>query len=284
MTNIKEIVIVSDGTGKTAKRLMDAVLAQYADTRAEFSVVNIYQQVRTRRKVDQIINCVSRDVLVIFSIISNKLRQYFRDELHRHNVLHLDVLEPMLKTMKKFLGYDPHYKPGLLQIIDDNYYSKVDAIGFTVEHDDGRGYQLKEADIVLLGLSRTCKTPISMYMACNHGLRVGNIPIVRNEFMKKELIKRLRGIDRVKVFGLMMHEDVLANVRMERSSILVDHQQDQAHLERYFNVRDIRKEIRFCRELFEDMDVEEINVTRRAIEEVSLEIMRKLGLHNSEGL
>ena len=284
MTTIKEIVIVSDGTGKTAKRLMDAVLAQYADTRAEFSLINIYQQVRTKRKADDIIHCLSRDVLVIFSIISNKLRQYFHNELHKHKALHLDVLEPMLKTMKKFLGYDPHFKPGLLQIIDDNYYSKVDAIGFTVEHDDGRGFQLAESDIILLGLSRTCKTPVSMYMACNYGLRVANIPIVHNEFMIKELSKRLRGINRVKVFGLMMHEDVLANVRMERTTILVDHLQDQAHLEEYFNVRNVRKEIRFCRELYEDMDVEEINVTRRAIEEVSLEIMRKLGLNNREGL
>ena len=284
MTSIKEIVIVSDGTGKTAKRLMDAVLAQYADTKAEFSVVNIYQQVRTKRKANDILTCISRDVLVIFSIISNKLREYFHDELHKRKVLHLDVLNPMLKTMKKFLGYDPNYKPGLLQIIDDNYYSKVDAIGYTVEHDDGRGYQLKQADIVLLGLSRTCKTPISMYMACNHGLRVANIPIVHNDYMKPELSKRLRGINRVKVFGLMMHEDVLANVRMERSSILVDRLQDQAHLEEYFNVRKIRDEIRFCRRLYEDMDVEEINVTRRAIEEVSLEIMRKLGLNSRDSL
>ena len=284
MTQIKEIVIVSDGTGKTAKRLMDAVLAQYSDTRAEFSLVNIYQQVRNRRRANDMLNCINRDVLVIFSIISHNLRKYFHDELHKRKVLHLDVLDPMLKTMKKFLGYDPDYKPGLLQIIDDRYYSKVDAIGFTVEHDDGRGYQLGQADVILLGLSRTCKTPVSMYMACNHGVRVANIPIVHNDFMKKELAKRLRGINRVKVFGLMMHEDVLANVRLERSSVLVDRIQDQAHLEEYFNVRKIRDEIRFCRRLFEEMDVEEINVTRRAIEEVSLEIMRKLGLKTNDGL
>lgn len=283
MNEIKEIVIVSDGTGKTAKRLMDAVLAQYADTHVEFSIVQIYQQVRTIKEIDVILTTISRDVLVIFSIISSKIRQHFCKAMRDKDVLYLNVLEPMLKTMKKFLGVDPNFKPGLLQIIDDSYYRKIDSIGYTVEHDDGRGFQLDGADIILLGVSRTCKTPISMYMACNHGLRVANIPIVINEHIEAQIRKRLQGIDREKIFGLVMSPDVLSSIRMDRCSPWLDKIQKQRHLENYFSINEIRKEVRFCRQLFDGLEIEEIVVTRRAIEEVSREIMDKLGyLTNDE--
>jgi regulator of PEP synthase PpsR (kinase-PPPase family) len=281
---LKKIVIVSDGTGKTAKRLMDAVLAQYSEHEVDFTLESIFQEVRTKRRAKSILKNIDKDALVIFSIIEDEQRKYFHECLHERDILHLDVLEPMLKTMKKFLGVHPHYKPGLLQIIDDKYYSKIDAIGFTVEHDDGRGYQLDQSEIVLLGLSRTCKTPVSMYLACDFGLKVANIPIVANDEIKRQLLKRISGIDRKKIFGLMMHAEVLATVRMERSTVLTDDRYGQAQIQQYFDMTEIKKEIRFCRRFFEELDIEEINVTRRAIEEISLEIMKKAGIDPTAGL
>ncbi|MCK4856688.1 MAG: kinase/pyrophosphorylase, partial [candidate division Zixibacteria bacterium] len=127
MKKTKNIVIIADGTGRTAKRLMDAVLAQYSEQTVNFSVENIYQQVRTKRRANEILKEISDDYLVLFSIISADLREHFHNRLEERGVLHLDVLEPMLNTMSKFLGVHPDYKPGLLQRIDDNYYHKVDA-------------------------------------------------------------------------------------------------------------------------------------------------------------
>ena len=277
MDEEKKIVIISDGTGRTAQRLMDAVLAQYAESNLEFSLVNVYPQVRDRAMFDRILKQIEDDYLVIFSIISADLSQYFCEKLSERGILHINVLDPMLKIMRKFLGVHPGYKPGILQVIDDRYYKKVDAIGFTVRHDDGKGQHVEDADVVLLGLSRTCKTPISMYLACNYGLKVANIPVVRNAVMTENLLRRLDKVDKKSVMGLLMQPETLAKVREERSMIIAEREHHHNQLDSYYDIREVAKEFRFSRDLFEVRGWETVDVTRRAIEEVSLEILEKLG-------
>ncbi|MCP4686249.1 MAG: kinase/pyrophosphorylase [bacterium] len=271
------IVIVSDGTGHTARRLMDAVLVQYSQTDLQFSLVRIYQQVRSKKALSRILREINDEYLVLFSIISRELNEFFHKELLERSIAHLNVLEPMLGTLSKFLGVHPDYQPGLLQVIDDRYYKKIDAIGYTVEHDDGRGQLIEEADVVLLGLSRTCKTPISMYLACNHGLKVANIPVVRDRVITENLLTQLQAVPPNKIVGLLMQPEVLAHVREERSQILATGIKSQAGLQEYHDIREIGLEFRFCRELFEVRKMQTIDVTRRAIEEISLEITETLG-------
>jgi len=274
------IVIVSDGTGRTARRLMDAVLVQYEQTDLQFSLTQIYQQVRSKKALAKILREIDAEYLVVFSIISRELNEYFHRELLDRSIAHLNVLEPMLNTLSKFLGVHPDYKPGLLHVIDDRYYKKVDAIGYTVEHDDGRGQLIEEADVVLLGLSRTCKTPISMYLACNHGLKVANIPVVRDAVITQNLLTRLESMPPRKVIGLLMQPEVLAHVREERSQVLATGIKSQAGLQEYHDIREIVQEFRFCRDLYEVRKLRTIDVTRRAIEEISLEILEKMGWKN----
>jgi len=276
MSHPKKIVIISDGTGKTAKRLMDAVLSQYSQNEVDFTLENTYQQVRDKKSFDAIIGNLNDEYLVIFSIISEEFGQYCQDQLTRQSILHLNILGPMLETMSKFLGVHPDYKPGILQIIDDRYYKKVDAIGYTVEHDDGRGPLIEEADIVLLGLSRTCKTPISMYLACNYGMKVANVPVVADPTLVQNLMGRLTRVKQSSIFGLMMQPDALAQAREERAFFLARTAAplpfiDDLH--RYYDLQEIRSEHRFCREFFERSGWPTIDVTRRAIEEISLEIL-----------
>ena len=277
MDEEKKIVIISDGTGRTAQRLMDAVLAQYAESNLEFSLVTVYPQVRDRAMFDRILKQIDDDYLVIFSIISHDLSQYFCEKLNERGILHINVLDPMLKIMSKFLGVHPGYRPGILQVIDDRYYKKVDAIGFTVRHDDGKGHHVEDADVVLLGLSRTCKTPISMYLACNYGLKVANIPVVRNAVMTENLFRRLEKVDSKNVLGLLMQPEVLAKVREERSMIIAEREHHHNQLDSYYDIREVAQEFRFSRDMFEVRGWETVDVTRRAIEEVSLEILKKLG-------
>lgn len=274
--DVKRIVIVSDGTGKTAKRLMDAVLAQYSDQKVKFSVEAIYQQVRTKRRIREILREVDDDYLVIFSLISESLRLFFHDMLDERKMLYLDVLTPMLETLSKFLGVHPDYRPGLLQIIDDRYYDRIDGIGFTVEHDDGRGDRIEEADLVLVGLSRTCKTPISMYITCNYGLKVANIPVIADLAMREQLLQRLSRVEPARILGLIMQPEALAHVREKRAEMLVGHEAPQRQMDQYFDIDLIKQEHRFCLRLFADQDWEVIDVTRRAIEEVSSEIIKYL--------
>lgn len=277
MGEVKKIVIISDSTGKTAKRLMDAVLGHYTQKDVEYSLVNIYHQVRERETLEGVLKEIDDESLVIFSIISEDLSQYLRRRLSERGILHLNILEPMLSTISKFLGTHPDYRPGILQIIDDKYYKKVDAIGYSAEHDDGRGQLIEEADVVLLGLSRTCKTPISMYLACNFGIQVANIPIVPDATMEKNLLAKLAPLKQDIIFGLMMQPEVLAHVREERSLILARTTASRLELEKYSDLSEIYSELRFCRNLFRKKGWQTIDVTRRAIEEISLEILDKLG-------
>ncbi len=282
MCDNKKIIIASDGTGKTAKRLLDSVLAQYTRKNVHFEVVRIYQEVRDKKAVDKILAEVGIDHLVVYSIIAQDLSKYFHKMLMERRILHLNVLEPMLKTMSKFLGVSPDYQPGILQIIDDSYYKKVDSIGYTVEHDDGLGQLINDADIVLVGLSRTCKTPISMYLACNFGFKVANIPIVAEPHVEKALLRRLEGLDHKRVFGLMMQPDVLVHVREERSQYLAQTASHRAELQGYHDLRHIREELRYCRDLFNRQGWQAIDVTRRAIEEISHEVLAKLDHNDAE--
>jgi len=279
----KRIVIISDGTGKTAKRLLDAVLAQYSQDMVNYSLVDIYHEIRDRKSFDKILQHLDSSYLVIFSIISEDLSKYFHKRLSKKRIMNLNVLEPMLGVMSKFLGIHPEYRPGILQVIGDSYYKKVDAIGFTVEHDDGRGMMLNDAEIVLVGLSRTCKTPISMYLACNFGVKVANIPVIAHDQMKENLLCRLEPVTREKIVGLIMQPDVLAKVREERSLYLAGAVESKGELQDYYDVRIIREELAFCRQLFDEQRWQTIDVTRRAIEEVSIELLAKIEYQASTG-
>jgi regulator of PEP synthase PpsR (kinase-PPPase family) len=276
MEGVKKIIVVSDGTGRTAKRLVDAVLSQYVGHESKFCVEGIHSSIRTVRALDSVVDSVTGDCLIIFSIVQSDLRKHLHMRLHEAGILHLNVLEPMLKTMAKFLGFHPDYKPGLLQLVDDKYYKKIDAIGFTVEHDDGLGHQIEEADLVIVGPSRTCKTPISMYLACNHGMKVANIPVFPEDGSTKRLLLRLEKVEHHRIFGVTMRADVLAQIREVRSELLGGRRVPKELLGNYHDPGQVEKEIEYFGQLCYKQAWEVINVTRRAIEEISSEILNSL--------
>lgn len=281
MDDQKFIVVISDGTGRTAKRLLDAVLSQYAGKDINFGLVRTYGEVREPAQFDKILEEIEGDYLVVFSIVSKEFGAYIAQKLTQNGILHLNVLEPMINTMSKFLGVHPNYRPGILQIIDDSYYRKIDAIGYTVEHDDGLGPAIENADLILLGVSRTCKTPISMFLACNYGLKVANIPLVSDHVLLENVVKRLKNANQLRVVGLIMQPDVLARVREERFHYMANTLERRAHLDDYHDPRAIAREIRFCTEFYRTNNWWIINVTRRAIEEISREIIETLNLNVS---
>jgi regulator of PEP synthase PpsR (kinase-PPPase family) len=272
----KKIVIISDGSGKTAKRLLDAVLVQYQQKDdVDFALEAIYSQVRSKRELTRILKDIDDSYLVLYSIVSKELTKFLDRRLTRHEVLHLNVLEPMMETISKFLGFHPEYEPGLLQIIDDRYYKKVDSIGYTVGHDDGRGPTVEDADIVLIGPSRTWKTPISMYLACNFGLRVANIPMVRDQTMTRNLLKRIEDVRPSRIVGLLMKPEVLSRVREQRMNVLLTKDSHHYKMQGYHDIREVALEFRYCRDMYVTRGWQTVDVTRRAIEEIALEILKK---------
>lgn len=276
MSEEKKIAIISDGTGKTARRLMDAVLIQYYEKNIQFSLVDTFQQVRDTKSVNKVLKRIKNDYLVLFSIISQDLADYVSGKLAERGILYLNVLQPMLDVTSKFLGVHPDFMPGRLQIVNDSYYKKVDAIGYAVDHDDGRGVNLDKADVVLLGVSRTCKTPVSMYLACNHGLSVANIPIIENSILVDSMLRRLANVDHDRIMGLLMQPDTLAVIRENRSRVMVGDSGHIGELLDYYDIRKVTREYRFSEKLFLDHKWRVVDVTRRAIEEISLDIIEFL--------
>ena len=276
MVDTKKIVIISEGTGETAQRLMHAILAHYADADVHYVIKKIHRNVHTRRQLDRILSSINDDYLAIFSIITENLRNHLQDVLKSRELRYLNVLEPMRQTMQDFLQFNPRYEPGILQKKYDRYYKKMDAIGFTVRHDDGMGSRLREADLILVGPSRTCKTPISMYIATNHGLKVANIPIVPEEGMKKHLLHRLSRIDQRIIFGTVMKPHVLAIIRGTRTRVISGHTVVDESLNGYQNLETIEKELLFCKRLYASQGWSLIDVTERAIEEISSTITSEL--------
>jgi regulator of PEP synthase PpsR (kinase-PPPase family) len=281
---MKKIIIVSEGTGNTSRRMMETVLGQYSRLKLDVKLDNVFPQVHTRKQVREILADLDSDYLVIFSIVSKELREYAHSLLQKRGILHLSILDPMLETIEKFLGFHPEYEPGLRQIVDNRYYQKVDSMGYTVGHDDGRGHQLDQADIILLGPSRTCKTPISIYLACNHGVKVANIPIIPDEGMEEILLSRLENIRRRRIVGLIMEADVLIGIRTERSRLLTGSSAARQSIRPYCDADEIRREIRYCNTLFQELEIKTVNVTWRAIEEISLEVLKAVGIERKPAL
>ncbi len=276
MDNTKRIVIISEGTGETAQRLMHAILAHYAEADIDYTLEKIHRHVRSKDRLDRILGQVSDDDLAIFSIITEDLRNHLHDVLKSRTLRHLNILEPMRQTMQDFLQFNPNYKPGILQKQYDRYYKKMDAIGFTVRHDDGMGSRLDEAELVLVGPSRTCKTPISMYLATHHGLKVANVPVVADEALREVLLERMKDVDDRIVFGTVMKPEVLAIVRGVRTQLISGHSVVDESLNVYQELEAIEKELLFCRRLYSSMGWDIIDVTGRAIEEIASAIISEL--------
>ncbi len=272
MPETKHVIIISDGTGQTAQRLMDAVFSHFYGEDINFDLARVYQQVRTKETIDKTLDEIFDDYLVLFSIVSEELADYLTKALVRRKIMHLNVLRPMIDVTTRFLGVHPDYVPGRLQMVNDRYYEKTDAIGYAVSHDDGLGNRINEADLVLLGISRTCKTPISMYLACNHGLRVANIPIVNDEFMAQQVVKRLESVSKDRIVGLLMQPDTLATIRESRSTLLT-RAGHNSYLSSYYDIRKVAEEYRFSRQFFEENGWTTADVTRRAIEEIAVELL-----------
>jgi len=273
INEIKSIIIISDGTGKTAHRLMDAVLIQYYEKDITFSLLDTFPNVRSRKNVNEVLKRIEDDYLVLFSIISKDLADYMAKKLSERKIIYLNVLKPMLDVTSKFLGVHPDFMPGKLHIVNDNYYRKIDAIDYAVRHDDGLGDELEKADAVLLGISRTCKTPVSMYLACNFGLSVANIPLVPNSNWIEGILHRLLGVEHKKIIGMIMQPDTLATVRETRSKILFGGTEQMGELMDYYDIRKVTQELRSSKDLFETHKWRVVDVTRRAIEEISVDIM-----------
>lgn len=259
----KIVYLVGEGTGETISRIARASLAQFNREHIE---VKSFFLVTAERSLARIIRSAAQDdALVAFSIVQPGLRDFLIKEADRRGIKAIDVIGNFIIQLSLFLKEKPLEIPGRQYILDEEYFRRIEAINFAVKHDDGKLPQgLKLADIILAGLSRTGKTPLSTYMA-NQGWKVANVPIHPDMETPRELFE----VDQKKVFGLIISVESLVKLREARLK--------QLGLEpeaRYADPVRVFEEIEWCKQFFQQNPRWRIvNVSNRAIEEVAASIV-----------
>jgi regulator of PEP synthase PpsR (kinase-PPPase family) len=205
---------VSDGTGETALSIVRAVKVQFEQDEIE---IERFNKIRHREELLEILmQAQEKKATIVATLVDPDLRIFLINRSMHLGVKVVDVLFPLLDTLSEQLGKRPNAIPGLLRKLDESYFKRISAIEYTVRHDDGmQSYELKDADIVLIGVSRTSKTPLSMYLG-HKGYKVANIPVILGVEPPEELFQ----IDQHKIIALMIDFNHLSKIRKARISSL----------------------------------------------------------------
>jgi len=258
--------LLSDSTGETLENIAKAGIAQFENID---SIRHFWPMVRSDVHLDRILSEVARNPgLVLFTLANTSLRQKLEDSCRALGIPHVAPLDTVTDAMSSILGQEMRNRPGRKHILDDAYFARIDAIQFTIAHDDGLNWEnWEEADIVLAGVSRTSKTPTSIYLA-NRGYKTANIPLVP----ESPPPDRLFHLTRPMVVGLTTSTERLIQVRRNRLLSL-----NQSPETSYVDADKVQSEVAHARRLFADNGWPVIDVTRRSIEETAAAIINLHG-------
>ena len=258
------IIIISDGTGETAAQMTKAAMVQFRNHDVYFTR---YKNVRLESQIEAICeDAASNRDLVVYTIVSPQLRNYLVKKAREKEIPCVDLLGPLLVGLASYFGYEPKSIAGLLHDVNEDYFKRIEAMEYTIAHDDGRDLTgLDKADIVILGISRTSKTPLSMYLS-HQGWRVANIPLIEGFEIPQEVYR----IDQKRVVGLTISPDNLATIRRNRLERLG---QDQGG--EYAAPEKVNSEVEYANEIYRKNRRWPIfDVTGKALEETASEIIR----------
>lgn len=256
------IFVLSDGTGETADQMIKAALMQYM--REGLKIVR-YKNIRTEKQVVAIFDeVVKGNSIIVYTLVSETLRNFIVKMSNQFSISSIDLLGPLLEQLGKFLKSAPLSKPGAFHQVNEDYFKRIDAIEFTVKHDDGKFAQnLEAADIILVGLSRTSKTPLSVYLSYK-GWKVANVPVVKDIPLPESLFT----VDQKKIVGLIIDAKTLMQIRKER---LIKMGEDPNSI--YANPEYIYEEIEYCKSLYKkNRRWPVFDVTEKALEETAAEV------------
>lgn len=260
--------LVSDSTGETLSGVARAVCAQFPQI---VPIEHAHTMVRSPRQLEQVQTSICRTPgLVLFTLVNPELRSGLVNWCNTEDMPSIDVLEPFLSRMSQILGTPVKEEVGAQHTRDEDYFQRIDALNFAMVHDDGQqGSRLRNSDVILLGVSRTSKTPTCVYLA-NRGIKAANVPVVPGAELPDELAK-MKGPDDPLVVGLTISPKRLVQIRRNR---LLSLKEQRATA--YVNEEEVRNEVIFAKRLFSRHQWPVIDVTRRSIEETSARIMALL--------
>ena len=273
MNKIYQIYQVSDSTGETLDRIFLAIKAQFSN----FNCKTIhYSFTRTKNQVDKIISQskIEKNIIILYTIVDNKLAKYLADETKKNNTPCFDIFSSLISDFSKLLKQKANRKPSGQHALDEEYYKRIGAVQFTMSHDDGKIISdLNKSDVVLVGISRTSKTPTSIYLA-NRGYKVANIPFIPNKDMPSQLIE---GSKKTCVIGLVCDATRLLDVRRNRIQSM--HEDRPGN---YTNEKEILIELENSKKIFKKYNWPIIDVTRKSVEETAASIIKILDILNSK--
>ena len=265
--------LVSDSTGDTVHSVARACLVQFDEAQA---IEHVWSMVRTRSQIDRVIAGVgAHPGLVLFTLVNDVLRQALQEGCRRVQGPAIPVLDPIIGALASFLGRESRGMPGKQHLLDSEYFARIDAMTFAITHDDGQSsWGIDDADVCLVGVSRTSKTPTCLYLA-NRGVKAANVPFVPGVPLPPEVLRTTKPL----VVGLTNDPERLILLRRNRLSML-DHDEETD----YTDIEAVRSEVREARRVFAEQHWPVIDVTRRSIEETAAAIYKLLARrHGSDG-
>src|ERR1700681_3039389 len=257
--------LVSDATGDTVHSVARACLVQFEGAEA---IEHIWSMVRTKSQIERVIAGVQVNPgVVLFTLVNETLRAPLIDGCRRLQVPAIPVLDPVIGALAAYLGRQSRGLPGQQHLLDSEYFQRIDAMTFALNHDDGQSlWGLNDADVCLVGVSRTSKTPTCLYLA-NRGIKAANVPFVPGV----ELPPELRSAKKPLIVGLTNDPERLIHLRRNRLSML-DHNGETD----YTDLEAVKSEVREARRVFAEHHWPVIDVTRRSIEETAAAIYKLL--------
>lgn len=262
-----KIFAVSDSIGETANQVAEAAASQF---KGGVEVVRL-PYINTLEDVEEVMSEVDKvdNAIIVSTIITVNVREYLTQKGLEKNISVINVLGPIINVASTILKQHPDYNPGAVWKTDEDYFKRIEAMEFAMQYDDSKDYRgLKNADVVLIGLSRTSKTPLCMYLA-NKGLKAINIPLVPEVGVPDEIYE----IDKKKIFGLVIDPLQLIEIRKRR---LDKFHRISSDIEYAGDAR-ILEELDFSDKIIRKLGCKTIDVTKRAIEDTALIILDALG-------
>lgn len=260
--------LISDATGETLLAAGRAAAAQYKNARA---IEHIYPLIRTEKQLAKVFAEIDEEPgIVLYTVVDQDLARRIEDRCASMGLPSVSVLEPVLAVFQSYLGTPAGRRVGAQHVLDAEYFRRIDALNFTMEHDDGQlPLDIEEADIILVGISRTSKTPTSIYLA-NRGVKTANVPIV----LDTPLPDPLDRVNRPLVVGLVASADRISQIRRNR---VLGGPGSTDEFDSYTDRGMISRELSYARQLCSRHNWPIIDVTRRSIEETAAAILALRG-------
>jgi regulator of PEP synthase PpsR (kinase-PPPase family) len=258
--------LVSDSTGETLATVGRAATAQYANVHP---VEHIYPLVRTQKQLDRVMAEIEASPgIVLYTLLDDEIAKTLESRCRELGLPYLSVLGPVLQMLQSYLGTETSHRIGAQHTLNAEYFKRIDALNYTMLHDDGQHVDgLEEADVVLVGVSRTSKTPTSIYLA-NRGVKTGNVPLVPGVPVSEQVEELKRPL----VVGLYASPERIVQIRQNRLlGLRAHHDSDQ-----YIDRKAVADEVAFSKKLCARHNWPLIDVTRRSIEETAAAVLQLL--------